>query len=73
VRFDDGDSMNVKASDILLIKRLPLGQSVMVLTADGDFEFGLILQQQPESYLVETDEGGAGRWVTGKHDHVVSG
>ncbi|WAR00362.1 TP53B-like protein [Mya arenaria] len=57
VRFDDGDSMHVKISDILLIGRLPAGQSVMVLTEDGDFEFGLVLQQTVDRYVVETDEG----------------
>ena len=61
MRFDDGDSKSVKVSDILLIEKLPVGQSVMVLTDNGDFEFGLILQQQPEHYVVETDEGKAGK------------
>lgn len=61
VRFEDGDSKSVKATDILLIEKLPAGQSVMVLTEDGDFEFGLILQQQPEHYLIETDEGKSGK------------
>ena len=61
MRFDDGDSKSVKVSDVLLIEKLPVGQSVMVLTDNGDFEFGLILQQQQEHYVVETDEGKAGK------------
>ena len=57
IRFDDGDSMSVKIQDILLIERLPAGQSVMVLTDQGDFECGLILKQHTDSYKVETDAG----------------
>ncbi|KAH3837070.1 hypothetical protein DPMN_110448 [Dreissena polymorpha] len=62
VKFDDGDRMNVRSCDILLIERLAPGQSVMVLTPAGDFEYGLVLQQHSDGYVVETDDSKAGRY-----------
>lgn len=61
IHFDDGSKMSVKGADILLIERLPLGQSVMVLTDEGDFESGLITKTDEDNYTVETDEGESGR------------
>ncbi|XP_053405315.1 TP53-binding protein 1-like isoform X2 [Mercenaria mercenaria] len=66
VHFDDGSKLPVKAVDILLIERLPLGQSVMVLTDEGDFESGLITKIEDDTYIVETDEGTSRRYTSGQ-------
>ncbi|XP_048253289.1 TP53-binding protein 1-like isoform X1 [Haliotis rufescens] len=61
IRFDDGDQMYVKAKDILLVKVIPIGQSVMVLSSDGYFEYGMVVEyvQQGDrvKYKVSRDEG----------------
>ena len=63
MKFDDGDSMTIKNQDLLLVERLPVGQSVLVQTKDGDFESGMILEQKESDYTVETDMGSKGRCV----------
>ncbi|XP_021358532.1 uncharacterized protein LOC110453742 isoform X2 [Mizuhopecten yessoensis] len=65
VRFDDGDVRFVKVSDLLLIERLPVGQSVFVQSKSGFFEPGIITDHksptktsgQPCLYVVEQDNG----------------
>ncbi|XP_060067237.1 TP53-binding protein 1-like [Ylistrum balloti] len=63
VRFDDGDVRFVKVSDLLLIERLPVGQSVFVQSNDGFFEPGIITDHKSQSktspcnYVVEKDNG----------------
>ena len=60
MRFDDGDSMTVKIQDVLLVEKLPVGQSVMVQTKDGYFESGMIVQQKSSEYVIEADTGSSG-------------
>ncbi|XP_046554219.1 mucin-17-like [Haliotis rubra] len=61
IRFDDGDQMYVKAKDILLVKVIPIGQSVMVMSSDGYFEYGMVVEyvQQGDTvkYKVSRDGG----------------
>ncbi|XP_041368537.1 TP53-binding protein 1-like [Gigantopelta aegis] len=61
ILFDDGDSMLVKVKDILLIEQLPIGQSVMVMSQDGYFDCGLIVEHVYQAdklmYKVECDNG----------------
>ncbi|XP_067666532.1 TP53-binding protein 1-like isoform X2 [Haliotis asinina] len=61
IRFDDGDQMYVKAKDILLVKVIPIGQSVMVMSPDGYFEYGMVVEyvQQGDTvkYKVSRDGG----------------
>ncbi|KAL4227359.1 hypothetical protein ACF0H5_012802 [Mactra antiquata] len=63
VLFDDGDTLMVKGCNILLIQRLNVGQSVMVLSEDGVFEFGIITKVNEEGYSVETDDGKSGMYT----------
>ena len=57
MRFDDGDSMSVKTAEVMLVEKLPAGQSVLVQTQAGDYESGMIIHQSEDKYLVETDSG----------------
>ncbi|XP_033750822.1 TP53-binding protein 1-like isoform X2 [Pecten maximus] len=65
VRFDDGDVRFVKVNDLLLIERLPVGQSVLVQNEGGFFEPGIITDHKSPSkasgqlcqYVVEQDDG----------------
>ena len=50
----------MKAEFVLLVEKLPVGQSVMVLTKEGYFESGLISQQKTSEYMVEADTGSSG-------------
>ncbi|ESO94457.1 hypothetical protein LOTGIDRAFT_161149 [Lottia gigantea] len=74
VSFDDGDVKYVKNSNILLVKQLPIGQSVMVLSNDGYFDTGMILghltSDSDESFLyqVEKDNGEKQRY---SHSQVI--
>ena len=49
--------MSVKTVEVLLVDKLPAGQSVLVQTEAGDFESGMIIHQNEDRYLVETDSG----------------
>ena len=52
--------MTVKIQDVLLVEKLPVGQSVMVQTKDGYFESGMIVQQKSSEYMIEADTGSSG-------------
>ncbi|KAK6188227.1 hypothetical protein SNE40_004453 [Patella caerulea] len=72
VAFDDGDLRYVKNPDILLVNQLPIGQSVMVLSNDGYFDTGMILDYVTVSndvqYEVEKDNGQKQRY---SHSQVI--
>ena len=52
--------MHVKTAEVMLVEKLPAGQSVLVQTQDGDFESGMIIEQNENKYMVETDSGSRG-------------
>ena len=60
--------MLVKVKDILLIKQLPIGQSVMVMSQDGYFECGIVVAHKYDAdellYKVECDDGTSKRFVS---------
>lgn len=57
--------MVVKGHDVLLIDKLPIGQTVMVLSKDGYFYPGIITGESKRGeviqYSVDQDNGVAGR------------
>ncbi|XP_050401220.2 TP53-binding protein 1 isoform X2 [Patella vulgata] len=72
VSFDDGDLRYVKNPDVLLLNQLPIGQSVMVLSNDGYFDTGMILDcvtvSNEVQYEVEKDNGQKQRY---SHSQVI--
>ena len=65
VQFDDGDILILKGCDILRIEKLPVGQTVMVLSKDGYFYNGIIMAESKKGdiiqYTVDQDNGKSGK------------
>lgn len=72
VQFDDGDILIIKGCDILLIEKLPVGQSVMVLSKDGYFYPGIITAESKKGeiiqYTVNQYNGKSGKF---RYSHVI--